>query len=219
MRAHGVGVRWMIFAAIVLAFILVPFLAFEAPLTGWTSRIFETARGNLVAAGALVVALLGLDPLLPVPSSLLSVFAGAAFGFRLAAVLIWCGMTLGALVSYALGASAGRGLARAIVGATELARAQRLASDVGPAALVVTRAVPVLSEAAALVAGTARMPLWLFLLSTAAANAVIAIAYAAVGEAANSGSSFLIAFMGLALIPALGWSAWRLLHKRGSEAK
>jgi len=218
MRAGAISVRWMIFAAIVLAFILVPFALFETSLTRWTGAIFEQVRGHPLAGGALVVGLLALDPVLPIPSSLLSVFAGAAFGLYWAALLIWTGMTLGALISYALGASAGRGVARVLVGAEELARAHRLAADVGPAALVITRAVPVLSEAAALMAGTARMPLWLFVLSTAAANAVIAIAYAAVGEAASSWNSFLVAFMGLVLLPAIGWSAWRLLRKRGHQA-
>jgi len=207
--------RWLVFAAILLGFILVPFLVVEAPFTRWLAQLFQELQGSPVAAGALVVALLGLDPLLPIPSSLVSVVAGAAFGLQLAALLIWAGMTLGAILGYALGASAGRGLARRLVGPGELVRAHRLAADIGPATLVITRAVPVLSEAAAMVAGTARMPLWLFLLSTTAANAVIAIAYAAVGDAAGSQGSFLIAFMGLVLLPALGWSAWRLLARRG----
>lgn len=214
----SIGIRWVVFAAIVVAFILLPFFLFEASLSHWSAGMFQSLQAQPELGGLLIVALLAGDALLPVPSSIVSVFAGAAFGAQTAALLIWTGMSLGALLSYALGASAGRGIARVLVGRGELARARRLASDVGPAALVVTRAVPVLGEAAALIAGAARMPLWLFLLSTISANAAIAVAYAMVGEAAGSWNSFLIAFIGLVTIPAIGWAAWRLLLRRRSPA-
>jgi uncharacterized membrane protein YdjX (TVP38/TMEM64 family) len=167
----------------------------------------------------LIVALLSGDAVLPIPSSILSAFAGGAFGWRTGALVIWSGMTLGALVSYALGASAGRGVAVRIVGKTELERARSLFADVGPAALIVTRAVPVLAEAATLVAGAARMPFWIFLLSTSVANVGVAIAYASIGAAAASSSSFLIAFIGLVSVPALAWAAWRLLSRSGHRHK
>jgi uncharacterized membrane protein YdjX (TVP38/TMEM64 family) len=212
-----VTARWLAFAGLIFAAILIPFLLFEDSLTAWTTGALGGARERPLLSAGLMIALLAGDAVLPVPSSVLSAFAGGAFGWRTGALVIWTGMTLGCLVSYALGASAGRGVATRIVGKAQLDRARSLFADVGPAALIVTRAVPVLAEAATLVAGAAGMPFWLFLLSTSVANIGVAMAYAGIGAAAASSSSFLIAFIGLVSVPAIAWAAWRLLaarHKR-----
>ena len=202
------ALRWLGLAALVLGAILIPFLVFEGPILDWTATALAAARQRPWLGVALVVGLLAGDIVLPVPSSLVSVFAGAAFGWLAGAVVIWIGMSLGCLAGYALGVSAGRLLALRVVGEGELERAKRLFESAGPAALIVTRAVPVLAEAGTLAAGAARMNLAAFVVSTGLANAAVAAAYAAVGAAAASSQSFLILFLGLALIPALAWSAW-----------
>lgn len=205
--------KWLAFLAIIIAAILIPFFLFEHQLSGWAAGAFGGARERPLLGAGLIVALLAGDAVLPVPSSLVSAFAGGAFGWRSGALVIWTGMTLGCLASYALGSSAGRGVAVRILGKAELDRARSLFADVGPAALIVTRAVPVLAEAATLVAGAARMPFWTFLLSTSVANVGVAIAYAGIGAAAATSSSFLIAFIGLVSVPAIAWAAWRLLPR------
>lgn len=206
--------RWAALSGLLLAAIIIPFLLFEEQLTGWTGETLRALAARPWLGAGLVVALLAGDAVLPVPSSILSAFAGGIFGWRLGWLVIWTGMTLGCVVSYGLGARAGRGVGLRIVGLSELERARRLFTDVGPAALVVTRAVPVLGEAATLVAGAARMPFALFMLSTGAANAVVAAAYAGVGAAAMSSGSFLLTFLGLVSLPALAWGAWRLMARR-----
>jgi uncharacterized membrane protein YdjX (TVP38/TMEM64 family) len=212
--------RWTALAAVVLGAILIPFVVFEGPILDWTQTALVAARQSPALGVALVVGLLAGDVVLPVPSSLVSVFAGAAFGWFAGAMVIWIGMTLGCVAGYALGVSAGRLLALRVVGEAELERAKRLFESVGPVALIVTRAVPVLAEAGTLAAGAARMPLLSFLVSTSLANAAVAAAYAAVGAAAASSQSFLILFLGLALVPALAWSAWlRVRRSHASESK
>lgn len=199
------------------AAIIVPFLLFEEQLTGWTTGTLAALAARPWLGATLVAALLAGDAVLPVPSSILSAFAGGIFGWRLGWLVIWTGMTLGCLVSYVLGARAGRDVGLRIVGHVELERARGLFKDVGPAVLIVTRAVPVLGEAATLVAGAAHMPFASFMLSTGAANAVVAAAYAGVGAAAMSSGSFLVTFLGLVSLPALAWAAWRLWAKRRHE--
>jgi uncharacterized membrane protein YdjX (TVP38/TMEM64 family) len=211
------GARWFLFLAMIVAAILIPFLLFEDHITGWTAGALAGAREKPLLGAGLIIALLAGDAVLPVPSSVLSAFTGGAFGWRTGALVIWIGMTLGALVGYVLGASAGRGVAVRIVGKGELDRARSLVADIGPAALIVTRAVPVLAEAATLVAGAAGMPFWMFLLSASVANIGVAIAYAGIGAAAASSSSFLIAFIGLVSVPAVAWAAWRLLSARSTD--
>lgn len=206
--------RWGALAVLALALILVPFLLFEAQFTAWGGGVLEGARREPAAVAAIVIALLAGDVVLPVPSSLVSTFSGGVFGWAVGAVVIWVGMMLGCITGYGLGASAGRLLAIKVVGEGEMARAQRLFRHAGPAALIVARAAPVLAEASTLAAGAARMPIGSFLLATAVANLGVSVAYAAVGAAAFSAGSFLIAFMGLAAIPAAAWGAWRFVAAR-----
>lgn len=214
---HGprrAGLRWLALSLALLAAIIIPFVLLEDRLMGWTSAALDGARDQPWLGAGLIIGLLTGDIVLPVPSSLVSAFAGAAFGWRMGAGVIWIGMTLGCVAGYLLGASAGRVLAVRVVGEGELARARRLFDNIGPAALIITRAVPVLAEAGVLAAGAARMPFGPFLISTTLANAVAAAAYAGVGAAAASSGSFLIAFLGLASIPAVAWTVWTVVARR-----
>lgn len=206
--------RWIGLILALLAAIIIPFVLFESQISTGLQAALDAVREAPWLGGGLIVALLTGDVVLPVPSSVISTFAGAAFGWKLAALIIWIGMTLGCVAGYLLGASAGRGVALRVVGAREMARAQRLFENVGPAALIVTRAVPVLAEAGTLAAGAARMAFAPFLVSTAVANLGVALAYAGIGAATVSTGSFLVAFLGLAAIPALAWTAWRVVTAR-----
>lgn len=210
--------RWLAALSVVLVAIIVPFLLFEDRILAWIPWLLEALRARPAVGASLLVALMAGDVVLPVPSSLVSVSAGAAFGWRAGAAMIWLGMTLGCLFGYALGGSAGRLLMVRLVGEAELARARGLFADAGPLGLVVTRAVPVLAEASLLAAGAARMPFASFLISTSLANAAVAIAYALVGAAAAGAQSFLLLFLGLALVPTVGWTAWALRRRRRAGA-
>jgi membrane protein DedA with SNARE-associated domain len=214
-RARGkVALGWTALVILLLAAILTPFLLFERQIEAALGAVFAAARGHPWLGGGVIVALLAGDAVLPVPSSLVSAFAGAAYHWRLGAAIIWIGMCLGCVFAYALGMSAGRFLALPLVGEAQLRKARRLFTDIGPALLIVARAVPVLAEASALAAGAARMPFAPFMISTSVANAGVAVAYAATGAAAVSNGSFLIVFIGLVTIPAIGWTVWRVVLKR-----
>jgi len=204
--------RWFILLALVMALILIPFLLLEQPMTALMTDTLMAARGHAVLAGAAIALILLVDILLPVPSSLVSGFAGAALGFWGGAFAIWLGMSGGCLLGYGLGRSAGHAAMRRVVGPEETERARRMLSGAGGVALVVTRAVPVLAETLVLGAGAARMPLGPFLLLTGAANLAVALAYAAVGALALSADSFLLFFFGLAALPAVSWLLWLSLR-------
>ena len=208
------AVRWSLLLIGLLALILVPFALFDGSLSALAVQGLEGARREPVTVIGFVILLLALDVVLPIPSSLVSTFAGAALGWTLGAAAVWLGATLGGLIGYALGRSAGRGAAMRLVGAEELARARRLVDRVGPTALILTRAVPVAAEAATLLAGVARMRLLPFMVATGIGNLAVAVIYAGVGSAAMSSESFLFAFAGLVLVPALGWGLWRVWRAR-----
>lgn len=210
----GALVRWTVAGVMLLALILVPFLLFEGQIVGLAGSLFGTSAQAGALLAFLIVALFAGDVLLPVPSSLVSVAAVALFGWA-GGLLIWIGMTIGCGLGYWLGSRAGRPLAERFIGPGEVARARRLAGDLGPATLVLTRAVPVLAEASTLAAGLAAMPFGRFALATGLANAGIAFVYAAWGSAAaGSAGSFAVLFAAAVAVPALAWIALRLFSRR-----
>lgn len=210
-------VRWTCLAFAVLALILVPFLLLEEHIAAGLGQLLESVRDRPWIGAAVIILLLAGDCVLPVPSSIVSAFAGAAFGWAIGTLVIFVGMTLGCLAGYLVGAGAGRVLAVRVVGEHELARAERLFGTTGPAALVVARAIPVLAEASVMAAGAVRTSMTPFLAWTGIANLGISAAYAATGAAAARADSFLIVFLGLALVPAIGWALWRARARREDQ--
>lgn len=204
--------RWLVLLALALAFVLIPFLLLEDRIAAALAGALAAARGHALLVGAVIALSLVGDILLPVPSSIVSSFAGAALGFWGGALAIWLGMSGGCLLGYAFGRGAGHRAMRGIVGETEVARARAALASGGGLALVATRAVPVLAETLVLGAGAARMPLAPFLLLTGGANLAVAVAYSAIGALALSEGSFLLLFGGLAAVPALGWLLWLKLR-------
>lgn len=205
---------WALLTALVLIVTLGPFLIFEVEFQAWLTTAFEQLQNHPWLLGTLIVALLAGDCVLPVPSSLVSIFAGATLGWAVGGAVIWLGMCCGCLTAYLLGVSGGRLFAMKILGDAELARAQTLFTHIGPATLVITRAVPVLAEAGAIAAGVLRMSLRSFLLATTLANALVAAAFAAAGAA---GKSLLPAFFGVVALPIIGWLLWRFMLNRSSR--
>lgn len=147
---------------------LVPFVLIgELPGERW----LEAAGGDALAFGAMGGALLALDVLLPIPSSVIGALLGARLGFGLGFAFTFAGLCAGHAIGYGLGRLA----------------PTRYASDLpeAPSAAVVllTRSVPVFAEAVALAAGATRMPAWLFFGSAACGNAAYAGVLAADGAA------------------------------------
>lgn len=197
--------RWLVIAAVLLAFVLVPFVLFEDQFNALASTLTrERSAGAALAIGGL----LALDIVLPIPSSLLSTAAGALLGFALGTAVSTIGMTVASAAGYWLGTSTSAAAGR-FVGADSLARAQRLAARYGDWAVIVSRPVPVLAEASAAAAGLLRRPPARFLILSAAANFGVSLTYAAVGAFAMGAQSFLLAFTGAIALPALAMLALR----------
>jgi uncharacterized membrane protein YdjX (TVP38/TMEM64 family) len=196
-------VKWIAAGLMLLALIIVPFLLLEGQVLEYAHGLFGTGEQARALLALAIVALFAGDVVLPVPSSLVSVAAVALFGWA-GGLLIWIGMSIGCGLGYWLGSRAGRPLAERFIGRGEVARARRFAEEIGPAALVLTRAVPVLAEATTVAAGVAAMPLRRFALATGLANAGIALVYVA------AAGSFILLVAAAILVPALGWVVQRL---------
>lgn len=179
--AAGQLVRPLLWIALVLAIPIIPFLILGA---AWEDRLAQWLEAQLspgIVAGA-VVGLLASDFVLPVPSSVVSTFAGQALGFWGGTAASWCGMTAGAVLAFGLVRWLGRPLAKRLAGDDELARADALAVQWGVFLLVLARPVPVLAESSVLLLGTTRLAWWRFLAAVGLSNLGIAAAFAALGD-------------------------------------
>jgi uncharacterized membrane protein YdjX (TVP38/TMEM64 family) len=164
-----------------------------------------TLRGAGAAAALLGLGLLTADVFLPVPSSVVMVAHGALFGLVPGAALSLLGGVSATLVGFALGRR-GRGIVERVTTPAQRATADRLLTRWGPWAVVSTRAVPVLAETVAVLAGTSPMRWSVLICAGAAGTAVPALAYAAAGAGADRGGSMLaalalaLAFSGLLVV-------------------
>ncbi len=197
--------RWFWLVVALFAAILVPFFLFGGYFEDLAARAAEH-RLSTAAAVTVIAALLALDVFLPVPSSVVSAAAGALLGFFWGAAVIWAGMTVSCVLGYLVGARSLR-LTRRFVGERGLARAAAVARRRGLIALALCRPVPVLAEASVVMAGATEVLTGRFLLVCASSNLGIALVYAGIGAWSVSVNSFLLAFLGATVVPALALAA------------
>jgi len=208
--------RWAVIWIVLITLVLLPFFLFEDQFNAFAARVTsgDTAAG--VAAFS-IFALLALDIVLPVPSSIVSTAAGVLLGFWRGAAVIWLGMTVACLAGYFLGARAS-GMARRFVGDDGLRRAETLSRRYGDWTILICRPVPVLAEASVIFAGLIRAPFGRFAWLTTGSNLGIALGYAAFGAYSMRLDSFLVAFVGALAIPGVLMALARLTFaKRGDR--
>lgn len=191
--------------------VLVPIVPFaiigELPGQRW----LEAQGDDALSIGAAGAALLAMDVLLPVPSSILGALLGGRLGFVLGA--LWAG--LGLMAGSALGYAVGR------LWPARFADGMRELTEQAPALFVIalSRPVPVLAEAISIAAGVTRVPPPRFALASLIGNA----AYAA----AMAGNGAMLLPEGLAgpglvlpmLVPVVAWAIWRTRARRRARGR
>ena len=173
--------RWILLITAALAVPIVPFLVFGES-AGLQMASWLDLSDSPGTAATLVIGLLAGDIFLPVPSSLVSTFAGKALGFWLGTAASWCGMTIGTSLAYWLVRGLGRPLARRLSSEEELARMDAMANRHGILILILARPIPVLAEASVLVMGMMQIGWWRFFAAVGLSNFGIAAAYAVLGD-------------------------------------
>lgn len=200
--------RAIVLIAAALVIPILPFVVFgerfEAIASDWTQD--SSSPGT---AAVMIAVLLATDVLLPVPSSAVSTFGGAKLGLWPAAAASWSGMTLGAVLGFALAWVCGRPLARRLAGPEDFERMEVLSTRFGPLVLVLTRALPVLAEASVLLMGATRLGWRRFLVPVALSNLGIALAYSALGSYAVEVEALPIALAASVALPLLATFAAR----------
>lgn len=177
---------------------------FEHPALDFFNRLLALSQDRQVIAGLIVLGLTA-DILLPVPSSVISVWAVVALGITGGFAAIWVGLCLGCVFGYWLGAGSGTWLLKKFVKTRDIIEAGRMSSRYGTLALVLLRAVPVLAEASVITAGLVKMPFRRFLFVTSLSNAGIALVYAGLGKYMNIHTSFIAALAASMAVPAAAW--------------
>ena len=177
-------IRWLALAGIVLALILIPFALFEESITRWTQEWLSRPQAAWVL-GFGVAALLASDVVLPVPSSLVSIGAGALLGFGGGMIASAAGMTGGCIVGYWVGQRGARRPAERLLGTAEMARMERAQRRWGEWMVMLMRPVPVLAEASVVFAGMGGMKFSRFVTMAALANVLISGAYAWMGSSVS----------------------------------
>ncbi len=176
--------RSLLLLTVLLLIPIIPFLFFgeriERWVDDWTQRVVSPW---IVATG--VAGVLATDVLLPVPSSLVSTFAGARLGTLLGTVASWAGLSVGAVLGFALARRWGRPLAQRLAREEDLDRMGQVSQHYGPVILVVARALPVFAEASVLLMGIHLLPWKKFLPAILLSNLGIALAYSAFGTFAK----------------------------------
>jgi uncharacterized membrane protein YdjX (TVP38/TMEM64 family) len=193
--------RWAVVWVVLIGLVLIPFVLFEQQFNDFAARMTQTGTAAWLAALS-IFALLALDILLPVPSSIVSTAAGVLLGFWRGAAIVWAGMMVACLIGYAVGARASR-FARRFVGDEGLRRAEALMTGYGDYAIVVCRPVPVLAETSVIFAGLVGAPFARFVLLSLLSNLGIALGYAAFGAFSMRIDSFLTAFLGALVLPGI----------------
>jgi uncharacterized membrane protein YdjX (TVP38/TMEM64 family) len=202
--------------------ILATFLFFEDPLIGWTER-FVDGRRSMNAIAVACAALLAADLLLPIPSSLVATLAASLLDPARAFLAIVVGSAASASGGWLLGRLLrGAALAR-FVDPEALAHADASFGRWGLWAYACTRAVPILAEEFAILAGVHRVGFWrVFLPLTLAATLPMAAFYLIAVRAAKlvrgEDPPFWLLLLVASVLPLLGLALARTRLLRGRRS-
>jgi uncharacterized membrane protein YdjX (TVP38/TMEM64 family) len=164
-----------------LAIVLALLVVFGAASPLGVEGFFDPARwasAGTPAVALLSIAVLAVDVLLPVPSSLVMTANGALFGAWGGAVVSLIGSVAASVVAYAIGRSR---LASQLLRPEEDSRSGALLERWGGLAVALSRPLPLLAEAVGVIAGARRMPFLPFLAASMAGCAPMSSLYALIG--------------------------------------
>jgi len=160
-------------------------------------------------SAAIVIGLLVADILLPVPSSFVMVFSGAAFGVVAGSALALVGSIAGEWLGFELVRRHGRGVASRLVGDDEIDNLSGFFARHGTTAVIMTRPLPVVMETISIIAGLSGMSRLRFLAASLVGTAPIVVVYAYAGAVSRQVGSVVPALVMLATVMGAGWLWYR----------
>jgi uncharacterized membrane protein YdjX (TVP38/TMEM64 family) len=208
--------RTIALVAIVGGFVIVSKLLIENvlgfDLEPW-ARSWMAAAGP--AGAATVIGLLAADVFVPIPSSVIMILSGAAFGVWWGSLLAFAGSMSGEWLGFEIARRYGSAWASRFIGdEREVARLNAMLARHGAAAVAVTRPLPVVMETMSLVAGVSTMRRRTFLWASAIGTAPIVVIYAYAGAMSRETGSLIPAIV---IVIAVAGTGWILYRARGTN--
>jgi len=212
--------RTIALMAIVAAFVIGSKLLLENVLGISLEPAARSWMANAGTTGAIaVIGLLAADIFIPVPSSIVMVLSGAAFGLAWGSALAFIGSIGGEWLGFELARRYGLSLSTRFIGdAAERERVNRILARHGAAAVAVTRALPVVMETVSVVAGLSTMPRRTFLIASTIGTLPIVVIYAYAGAMSREMDSVVPAVVILIAVAAAGWVWYRAIRTAPSSA-
>ena len=124
------------------------------------------------------------------------------------------GLNLGACVGYFLGRFAARPLAQKMISESDFREAEKSLQNFSTIGLILSRPVPAFAELITISAGLARMSFIKFILVVGIVNIGVAVVFSGIGAAAMEANSSTLAFIGVAVLPALFYWAYIKFYKK-----
>ena len=204
----------LLLTAVAVAVPLVPFLLVGARLDHAVAAWLDPPPPP-VALAALEVGVLAADILLPVPSSVVATLGGSVLGVAAGTACAWVGMTLGSAAGWGVGRVAG-GRALARIDAADRAMLDYQERRLGPLFIVLTRPLPLVAEAAAILCGAAGMTGRGFLAWAAVGNLAVAFAWSLAGSLGSRADAVQWTLAGSLVVP-LGLACLAARSRVGSD--
>ena len=192
--------------------ISIPFLLYGDAIAQWSQSMLSTPSAQVVIA-LMVVALLVLDIVLPIPSSLVCIAAYALLDGATAFAVVTVGLTLTYVLGHLLGASLGLAAARRIFSNVEMAKLAALTREKRYAAIVLSRPLPVLAEGTSIYLGAIGTPLLPASIAALLSSLGLAAMYGWIATHAEGQESLGLALLASMLVPAVFWLLSRALRK------
>ena len=196
-------------------FFLVGWWLFGAGLEqAWDGEVlvsrFEESREWAWLAG---IGLLLADLLLPIPGTVVMSALGAVYGFWLGGLLAALGSMAAGMLGYGVGRFFKEGFSRKWLGEGDFEKGRVLFDRNGALVVAVSRALPILPEVLACMAGLLRMPFGKFCFALACGSVPMGFLFAWIGMVGRENPEWGFAFsLG---VPAVLWGAAAVLRRRG----
>lgn len=200
--------RYAIVAAIIAVLILVSFLVVEAlgiPLL--------TDPSDDIRAGGWVAALIGgglllADVFIPIPSSVVMIAHGAAFGVLGGFLLSLAASVGGAMIGWWVGYRGSRIMDR-VVSPDEKRQANAFIRRYGLLAIIISRLLPIVAETVSIMSGTTDIGWRRVLVATTIGSIPPALIYAIAGSATTDFASGALVTVGVVLVAGVAWLVGR----------
>jgi uncharacterized membrane protein YdjX (TVP38/TMEM64 family) len=184
--------RYIFLFLFLCLFTITTFILFEAAGVTWEGLLKSTDSKLLLALVS--VLLLGVDVVLPIPSSLLMISNGVLFGFGWGGLLSLAGGMISSVTGYLIGAKSKR-LAAKFSTPEEEEKAKAFLGNYGYLAIVASRPLPVLAESVSIISGTLGLNFRKVVLHSLIGLLPISFIYSMTGAYSTSFDSAALAFV------------------------